>query len=88
MGPLQYQQPTKLILLKITIFSLISSETGEVGLGTKAADRILKILNIAKSGKLDYQVISQRNSKNLCIVYRYWYISEGEMLGRRASPLG
>jgi hypothetical protein len=32
MGPLQYQQPTKLILLKITIFSLISSETGEVGL--------------------------------------------------------
>ena len=38
----------------------------------KASDRILKILISVKNDKLDNISISQRNSKNLCIVDRYW----------------
>jgi hypothetical protein len=38
----------------------------------KPADRILKNLSSAKTGKLDYKVISQTSSKNLCISGQYW----------------
>jgi hypothetical protein len=37
----------------------------------KVPDRILKNLSSAKTGKLDYKVISQRSSKNLWIADKY-----------------